>query len=466
MSARLTRARPELLILSAASALLHFWRLYAPNAVVWDELHFERHAGHYLAGTFYFDVHPPLGKLLYAAMAHVYGIPAAALLAGEPAPELRVLPALLGTLIVPLAYVLLRQLGAARRVAALGGFVVLCENALLVDTRLAFLEPFLISFGLLAVTLFLAAERRQSPARWILLAFSATMAGSAISVKWTGASALGVILTTWLFRAVFDRRSRSRAFCELAILVGIPVIIYVGAFAVHFDLLRRRGVDQAMMSPRFRTTLIDDPAYDPASHVSLFTKIVDVHGAMARGNRSLEYVTHAAASAWYTWPIMKHPILLWQTGATADPRSSLILLGNPVVWWGSGLVVLVVAVMLALRRIRLNEHRFAVAFLLGGFLLNYLPFIAIRRVMYLYHYLFALAWLILLAVMSLGVALQWNDPPDDVLWRFPTRRSAIAYWGTAAVVLVGFLYFSPFTFGWPISAWSYDARFWVLHPRV
>ena len=43
-----------------------------------------------------------------------------------------------------------------------------------------------------------------------------------------------------------------------------------------------------------------------------------------------------------------------------------------------------------------------IAFLLGGFLLNFLPFIAIRRVMYLYHYLFALVWLMLLAVMSLG----------------------------------------------------------------
>jgi dolichyl-phosphate-mannose-protein mannosyltransferase len=149
-----------LLILSAVSALMHFWRLFTPNAVVWDEIHFEKHAGHYLAGTFYFDVHPPLGKLLYAAEARVFGIPASTLLQGLPAPSLRVLPALLGTLIVPLVYVLLRQLGAARRVATLGAFVILCENALLVDARVALLEPYVISFGLLAITAFFAASRR------------------------------------------------------------------------------------------------------------------------------------------------------------------------------------------------------------------------------------------------------------------------------------------------------------------
>jgi len=115
------------------------------------------------------------------------------------------LPALLGTLIVPLVYVLLRQLGAARRVATLGAFVILCENALLVDTRVALLEPYIISFGLLAITAFFAASRRYAGRRWVFLTLSALMAGFAVSVKWTGASALGVILATWLVQAIDAR---------------------------------------------------------------------------------------------------------------------------------------------------------------------------------------------------------------------------------------------------------------------
>jgi dolichyl-phosphate-mannose--protein O-mannosyl transferase len=198
--------------------------------------------------------------------------------------------------------------------------------------------------------------------------------------------------------------------------------------------------------------------------MSLFEKLADVHRAIGRGNYALEGVTHAASSPWYTWPIMKHPIGLWDNGA-ARP-AVIILLGNPVLWWGSGITVLIAAVIFARRRDRLGRHQFALGFLLGAFLFNFLPFIAIQRVMYIYHYLFALVFLITLAVMSLGVLAGWNDPDDAELWRFPSQRSARMYWSVVAVVLCGFLYFAPFSYGWSLSQWSHDARFWVLHPRL
>ena len=149
---------PELLVLTALSAVTHFWRLFTPNAVVFDEVHYKHFAGHYLDGTHYFDVHPPLGKLLYAALARSLGVPAPTMLGPDPVVVLRVLPAFFGTLMVPLAYIILRQLGAARRVATLAAFAVLCENALLVDSRFALLEPMLIGFGLVAISLYLAAR--------------------------------------------------------------------------------------------------------------------------------------------------------------------------------------------------------------------------------------------------------------------------------------------------------------------
>ncbi len=455
---------PELFALAALSAATRFWRLFSPNAVVFDEMHFEHHAGHYLNGTFYVDVHPPLGKLLYAAEARLFGVSAATLLGGQPATVLRILPALCGALVVPLVYLILRQVGAARRVALLGGVAVLLDNALLADSRFILLEPLVIGFGLGAIALFLGARAQSGALRWWGLAGAALLAACALSVKWTGASALGVVLATLGIDVLRRRLAPRRAAAEAMLVVALSVAVYCAAFAVHFALLTRSGPDDAGLSTAFRETLIGNPAYRPGAHLSFFAKLADAHHIIAVGNRSLEGIVHPAASPWYTWPTMKHPIGLWQS----DDRSvNIILLGNPVVWWGGVIAVLVALARAA--RARAAPRGFAFVFLAGGFLLNYLPFIAITRVMYLYHYLFALVWLSMWAAVCLGAQAGWSDTGDadaTPLFRFSSRRSAAGYWTVVAAILIGFIYFAPLTYGWPLSPRAYDARFWVLHPQL
>lgn len=452
---------PELLALIALSALAHFWQLFTPNAVLFDELHYERFAARYLAGTFFLDVHPPLAPMLYGAEARLFGFSADSLLAGQPAVALRILPALLGTLFVPLVYVICRQLGLARRVAALAGFAILCENALLVDSRHILPEPMLIAFGLIAVCLMLAARSRTGSARWALLAGAAAMAGLAVSVKWTGASALAIVLTTWFVDAVRTRAAVWRIAREGALLVAVPALVYAGVFALNFRLLPRAGGSATYLSQRVHATLIGDGAYDSMAHPSLAAKILDVHRAMNAGNRALEQATHVASSPWYTWPVMKHPIGFWIDAG--PPKRMIILLGNPVLWWGGLLAAATAAVMLARRR-RVIAGRYALVFLAGAYAINFAPFMVIKRIMYLYHYLFALIFAITLGAVSLAAVAGWNEGDDDALWKFPTRRSARLYVGVAALIFAGFVYYSPFTYGWGLSQRAHDARMWVLHP--
>ena len=168
-------------------------------------------------------------------------------------------------------------------------------------------------------------------------------------------------------------------------------------------------MDDIRMSSRFRATLIGDPNYDPAVRMSLLAKISDVQRAMSTGNRSLEFTTHPASSA--VVHVAGHEASdrpLGESAPDAGWRETIILLGNPVIWWGCLVVVAVTAVSVLRNRTRWRDHTFAIAFLGGGLLINFVPFIAIRRVMYLYHYLFALMWLILLASYCLGVLADWN----------------------------------------------------------
>jgi dolichyl-phosphate-mannose-protein mannosyltransferase len=52
------------LILTCLSFLTRFYRLAEPPAVVFDEVHFGKFVTWYFTGEYYFDIHPPLGKLI------------------------------------------------------------------------------------------------------------------------------------------------------------------------------------------------------------------------------------------------------------------------------------------------------------------------------------------------------------------------------------------------------------------
>src|SRR6185437_4751992 len=151
-------------------------------------------------------------------------------------------------LLVPLVYIILRQIGANRRIATLGATLLLLENALLVMGRLILVDIILIVFGLLALTTYLATHGRDGRARWAWLAASAIFAGLALSIKWTGASALGIVLTAWFFDLVARRWSVRRFIGEGALLTLIPAAIYLGAFAIHFALLTHTGPGDVYMA--------------------------------------------------------------------------------------------------------------------------------------------------------------------------------------------------------------------------
>ena len=447
-------ALPELWILTLSSAALHFWHLFSPRAVVFDEVYYEKFAGFYMTGAHFFDVHPPLGRLLFLGLAKILGIGPDPLVSGVSEPALRILPATFGTLLVPLVFVVLYQLRASRRVATLGALAILLDNALLTISRLILPDIFLIVFGLAAVSAYLEARTREGRGRWGFLALSGLLAGCALSVKWTGASGLGVVLAAWFADWVIAGRPWRRFVREGALLVALPAAVYASAWAAHFALITHSGQDDLIMSTQFRMQLPGDARYNPAApRLSLWAKIRDVHHAIGFGNASLEYTTHVSASPWYTWPVMKHPIGMWQADpamTATSPHTMIILLGNPVVWWAALIGAAIGVVGFLVKRRRFDGREFGFFLLLGGLLLNYVPFMAIHRLMYLYHYLFALVYLVAFAAYSNGVLGE--------------RRSTWFYGGLIALMFAGFVYYAPFSYGLTLSAPAYDQRFWLLHP--
>jgi dolichyl-phosphate-mannose-protein mannosyltransferase len=460
---RSTLTRPEFLLLTALALVTRFWGLFDPRVVVWDEIHFERFAGAYFTGAYYIDVHPPLGKLLLAGAARLLGVSGAALAAHTPTPELRVLPALAGALIIPVIYLLLRELGTGRRVATLAAAFLLADNALLVESRFILMDSMLILFGMAAVLFYLMARNRDGASRWTLLAAAAAAAGAAAAVKWTGLSALGLILLAWSAEGLARRRDW-RALCrEAAVLACVPAAIYVASFAAHFALLKKTGPGDLWMSRQFQATLAGNPLYEAGAGGSFVQSMVELNRTMGSINIAWASDTNAAASPWYTWPIAKHPVGFWSlVEPDAGTERWIVLFGNPIVWWGAlfGVAALVAAVIA--RRGELARHRIALLFLTAGYAFNFIPFAFIKRPMFLYHYFFALIFSVMLAATGVGALAGWTDTRDESRWSFSSRRSRALYAAVIGVATVAFLYFAPMSYGRPLSAAGVLHRRWLL----
>lgn len=457
---RLRRLPPELVLLTFLALATRMAAITHPRATVFDEVYFREFALRYREGSYFFDIHPPLGKLLLAGWGRLVGASGPSSTA-DPEVALRILPALAGTALIAVFYMFLRQIGASRRVATLGGALLLLDNAVLLESRLILLDSMLLLFGLGAVTMYLAAMRHTGRAHWGLLAGAATLAGMAAATKWTGLTAIGLIGLAWLARSIRARVGWRRAAGQGAILCLVPLVVYAGVFAVHFRLLTSTGPGDAFMSTRFQSTLTGSATYDPTAEMGFVDRFVELNKRMHSADTSLNTATHPYSSSWTSWPLLKRPIYYWTDGGRADGEQSHIYLqGNPAIWWG----VIAGALILAFGWLRRPEPfarlRPAFALLAVAWAANYLPFAAIERPMFLYHYLFAFMFALAAVVLGVGVLAGWMTD-DEQGFSFSSRGSARLYWGIIAVAAGGFLFFAPLSYGLPLSGSGLDHRLWL-----
>lgn len=114
------------------SLFTRLYRIGAENSVVWDEAHFGKFGSYYLNRDFYFDVHPPLGKMLVALVGLLSFYDGSFdFKSGADYPEtlpytsMRVMLALFGVALVPIGWYTASALGFTRRGCHLVAMMVL-----------------------------------------------------------------------------------------------------------------------------------------------------------------------------------------------------------------------------------------------------------------------------------------------------------------------------------------------------
>jgi len=401
------------------SMITHFAFFGHPNQTVFDEVHFGKFISGYYTHEYYFDIHPPLGKLMIAGFAKVFDFKPEFNFAniGEKFPDnkylaLRFLPSLAGTLLPVVIFLLALQLKFTPQGAFVAGLLVAIENALLVQTHYILMDGFLLLFGFSTLLFYF---RRN-------FLWMAIFGGLTISIKWTGLTFLALPFLIELFK-IYKQKEFKNVLKLPIYFVTVPLIIYFSVFIIHFSLLTKPGPGDAFMSPDFQNE-------------NVFNKFTELNLQMYQSNQRLT-TSHPYGSQWYSWPFMTRAIFYW-----VSENSRIYLIGNPIIWWASTVAILM-SLMYVLR------HK-VIKILLAGYLLNLLPFIGIKRVMFLYHYLTGLVFAILILVYLI-------ERQNDSTW-LTSKKIFIALIISSAIA---FIYFAPLSYGLPLSPEAYGARVWL-----
>ena len=417
---------PELLIdeQSTAPAIPSYY-----NGTYFDEIYHARTAYEMLHGghTVYEWTHPQFGKLMMAVGIWLFGMTPFGW---------RFMGALVGVLMLPLMYLLAKQLTKSTKLSFLAMMLMALDAMHFTQTRIATIDSYSV-FWIMLMYLFMIRYvqmdwREVSLKQTFLpLGLCGVTMGIAWATKWIGlyASVGLAVLFFWkliseLVRAgVHARDFRKRGlftclFC-VAFFVIIPALIYYFSYARHLW-------SEGMAS-----------IWDMFTKQS-FDRVVGLQKSMLGYHAGLGGDTHYYRSPWYQWPIIWWP--MWYFSGTGylsgDMISSISCMGNPAVWW-TGLIALIFVLVASAWKRRAPQMWLIV---LIGFASQFLPWVLVPRSTFIYHYFASVPFIILCTVLMLG-------------WLRKRSETAFKWTGIVllAAALVLFIMFYPLESGMPVA---------------
>ncbi|ORX85212.1 PMT-domain-containing protein [Anaeromyces robustus] len=261
-------------VITALSLFTRYYKISKADIVIWDEAHFGSFGSEYIKRTFYFDVHPPLGKMLIGLAGWLCGYDGQFDWdSAKKFPEnlnytfMRVFCATFGAMMAPLAYLTARELHFSQLTCIAVSLMVICENAFLTISKFVLLDPILLYFT--AQTFYFLARLRNARKNpfslnwWLTLAGTGASLGCVVSVKWVGLFSIALVglYTIWELWDYLGKKGVSASdYClhwigRIICLIIIPVGIYMFNFYLHFTILSKSGSGDANMSSLFQSGL-------------------------------------------------------------------------------------------------------------------------------------------------------------------------------------------------------------------
>ncbi|XP_021101475.1 protein O-mannosyl-transferase 2 isoform X1 [Heterocephalus glaber] len=270
--------RAMLALVTLLSFATRFHRLDQPRHICWDETHFGKMGSYYINRTFFFDVHPPLGKVSSVMLIGLAGYLSGydgTFLFQKPGDKyehhsymgMRGFCAFLGSWLVPFAFLIVLDLSNSLPAALLTAALLTFDTGCLTLSQYILLDPILMFFIMAAMLSMVkyrsCANRPFSAPWWSWLSLTGISLACALGVKFVGLFiilqvGLNTIADLWhlfgdlsLSLVTVGKHLMARVLC----LIILPLVLYMAIFAVHIMVLNKSGPGDGFFSSAFQARL-------------------------------------------------------------------------------------------------------------------------------------------------------------------------------------------------------------------
>lgn len=488
------------ILVTLVAAVLRFWNLGHPQAIVFDETYYVKDAWTLLHNGYesewpeganedfargdtdiYSDspsyvVHPPLGKWMIGLGMAVFG--------ADSAFWWRASTALAGTIAVFVLAMAARRLFASTLLAVVAGLLLAVDGNAIVMSRVALLDNWLMLFCLLGFWFVLLDRGRTSrllesrveagraagsephlgPAiwdrPWVLAAGIAF--GAATAVKWSG---LYFIAAVGIYLVVVDLLARRRAGVHFwatgAVLKQAPITFLLLVPAAAFVYLAS-WTGWLVTDGGYYRGWAEEPgnaATGAFAWVPLALQSLWHYHEAAYGYHVGVQSPHPWQANPLTWLLMVRPTNMYfastddgSGGCGADTCvESIIGIANPLVWWAATIA----SAYLAYRLARYREWQAGA--ILVGLAAGYLPWLMyLNRTVFQFYSIVFEPYLLLALVFVIGLILGTADDPT---WRRQRGLATVAVYLFSVVVVTAF--FAPLWMATPITSEFRQLHFWL-----
>jgi dolichyl-phosphate-mannose-protein mannosyltransferase len=455
-----------MVILWIISASLLLTNLGYPRAIVFDETYYIPTVQRYIAGTFFQQEQPPLGKLLILA-GQKLTYPSDRYIDFESYKKIpqawpqdqqlngyRIAPAVFGTFVPLLIFFILLVLLRRESESFLVALLVSFDNSLIVQSRFALIDSFLIVFCLSSVLLFLLSytwEDKPSSKPWLYWLLWGFFSATAAAVKFTGLFVVALV-PFYLLQLLFKKRwGQIISFCVIFALTFI--LTTVAIWQIHFSIITNFDKSRDNEISEIHQLILENQ-YEPhpiTRFIIQFNDALAFHQKYHSKVPTLDLSKPGEiGSPWYQWPFGGRAInYRWETPDGITFRY-IYLMGNPIVWLVSLFGVVggtAVSISDALFRFLPADRRrwlYIFSFLYWAYMI---PIMFIERVMYLYHYLPPLLIGIIL------FSLVFTETPRLPAW---VKRETLIF--SLVLVIIGFWIYKPLTYYEPLTNEQFEQR--------